>query len=63
MSQTAAFDYIRSGQIPFFRLPQVAADFEGFRAVLLGVPWDSGTTHQPGAGFAPSPMRRVSAPL
>jgi agmatinase len=62
MSQTAAFDYIRAGQIPFFRLPQVT-DFAGFRAILLGVPWDGGTTHQPGARFAPYHVRRVSATL
>jgi agmatinase len=63
MSQTAAFDYIRSGQIPFFRLPQAESDFEGFRAVLLGVQWDGGTAHQPGARFAPVHVRRVSATM
>jgi agmatinase len=55
----AAFDYIRCGQIPFFRLPIGTPDEAD--AVLLGVPYDGGSTLQPGARFAPYHVRRVSA--
>jgi len=63
MSQQSAFEYLRHGQTPFFRLPSAdprqlagAAD-----AVILGVPHDGGTTYQPGARMAPFHVRRVSA--
>jgi agmatinase len=69
---SSAFEYIRHGQIPFFRLPSAGpgdsggqlgdpSRFAGARAVLLGVPWDSGTTYLPGARVAPYHVRRVSA--
>ena len=67
-----ALEYIRHGQTPFFRLPMAGPGesggqigdptrFAGARAVLLGVPWDSGTTYLPGARVAPYHVRRVSA--
>jgi agmatinase len=67
MSQQVAFEYLRHGQTPFFRLPlaKVAERgpraYEGADAVVLGVPFDGGTTYQPGARFAPFHVRRVSA--
>ena len=67
MSQQPAALYLRQGQIPFFRLPMAPAGFgdpacyAGADAVLLGVPWDGGTTYQPGARLAPWDVRRVSA--
>jgi len=62
MAQDPALTYLRHGQSPFFRLP-VAVDAipPGTRAVLLGVPFDLGTTYQPGARLAPWHVRRVSA--
>lgn len=64
-SQSAALDYVRSGQIPFFRLPSVdptsPGSLEGAGAVLLGVPWDGGSTYQAGSKLAPWHVRRVSA--
>jgi agmatinase len=60
MVQSPAFEYLRHGQTPFFRLPveprPARAD-----AVVVGVPHDGGTTYQPGARFAPYHVRRVSA--
>jgi agmatinase len=66
MSQEAAFQYLRHGQMPFFRLPVIdfhagADAYAGAQAVLLGVPFDGGTTYQPGARLAPYHIRRVSA--
>ena len=64
MSQTTAFEYLSHGQIPFFRLPIAPAPARvptGTAAVLLGVPFDGGTTYQPGARLAPFAVRRVSA--
>jgi agmatinase len=69
---SSALDYIRHGQTPFFRLPLAGPGesgaqlgdptrFAGAKAVLLGVPWDSGTTYLPGARVAPYHVRRVSA--
>lgn len=60
MSQQPAAHYLRHGQIPFFRLP-CATSYDGCDAVLLGAPWDGGTTYQPGARLAPWHVRRVSA--
>jgi agmatinase len=64
VTQQSAFEYLSHGQIPFFRLPvaPVAAGApRGARAVLLGVPYDGGTTYRPGARLAPFEVRRVSA--
>jgi agmatinase len=62
MAQDPALTYLRHGQSPFFRLPVViGAPPPGTRAVLLGVPFDLGTTYQPGARLAPWHVRRVSA--
>lgn len=65
MSQQSAAEYLRHGQTPFFRLPQAdlhaAEPYAGAGAVLLGVPYDGGTTYQPGARLAPYAIRRVSA--
>ena len=65
---SSALEYIRHGQTPFFRLPLAEPGpigdprrFAGARAVVLGVPWDSGTTYLPGARVAPYHVRRVSA--
>jgi agmatinase len=60
-------EYIASGQIPFFRLPtathvlDTAPRYAGAGAVLLGVPFDGGSTVQAGARLAPYHVRRVSA--
>jgi agmatinase len=67
MSQLHALEYIRSGQASFFRLPLARLDqsgpatYQGADAVILGVPWDGGTTYQPGARLGPYHLRRVSA--
>jgi agmatinase len=64
MSQAPAFEYLSHGQIPFFRLPVVPAAAgvpPGIGAVVLGVPFDGGTTYRPGARLAPFEVRRVSA--
>ncbi|MBV8759530.1 MAG: agmatinase [Deltaproteobacteria bacterium] len=59
--QTSAFEYLRHGQTPFFRLPSVTWPAEPVDAIVLGVPHDGGTTYQPGARFAPYHVRRTSA--
>lgn len=56
MSQLHPALYVRQGQIPFFRLPTVDVSqgpgaYRGAEVVVLGVPWDGGTTHQPGAAL------------
>jgi agmatinase len=64
MSQQAALEYLAHGQTPFFRLPTALRPSllpAGTGAVLLGVPYDGGTTAAPGARFAPFQVRRVSA--
>ncbi len=65
MSQQPAAEYLRHGQTPFFRLSQAdlraPQPYAGAGAVLLGVPYDGGTTYQPGARLAPYAIRRVSA--
>ncbi|HTO95427.1 MAG TPA: agmatinase [Myxococcales bacterium] len=62
MPQQSALEYIRTGQIPFFRLPLADPRALGEAdAALIGVPFDAGTTYQPGARFAPWHLRRVSA--
>jgi len=72
MQPSPALDYIRHGQTPFFRLPLAAPgpiggserftiDGQSAKAVVLGVPYDSGTTYLPGARVAPYHVRRVSA--
>jgi agmatinase len=59
--QASAFDYLRSGQTPFFRLPTVTWPSEPVDAIVVGVPHDGGVTYQPGARFAPYHVRRTSA--
>lgn len=64
MSQLPALEYLSHGQTPFFRLPASPPQAPlpaGTGAVLLGVPYDGGTTASPGARFAPFHVRRVSA--
>jgi agmatinase len=65
MSQRTALEYIRGGITPFFRLPTISFEssepYSGCDAVVLGVPFDRGTTYRPGARFAPYEIRRVSA--
>jgi agmatinase len=64
VSQQSAQEYLSHGQTPFFRLPLAVRPEplpDGTRAVLLGVPYDGGTTAMPGARFAPFHVRRVSA--
>lgn len=60
MRQSSAFEYLRHGQTPFFRLPTALSLAEPTDAVVLGVPHDGGTTYQPGARFAPYHVRRTS---
>jgi agmatinase len=64
VTQQSAFEYLSHGQIPFFRLPLApvaSGALREARAVLLGVPYDGGTTYRPGARLAPFEVRRVSA--
>ncbi len=64
MGQQPAFEYLAHGQVPFFRLPAAPLSAglpSGAGAVLLGVPYDGGTTYRPGARLAPFEVRRVSA--
>jgi agmatinase len=65
MPQESALEYVRRGVTPFFRLPAIdlasAAPYVDCDAVILGVPYDAGTTYRPGARFAPWEVRRVSA--
>jgi agmatinase len=67
MKQSTAQEYIRHGQTPFFRLPMRDASklgrdaYQGLAAVVLGVPYDGGTTYQPGARLGPYHVRRTSA--
>jgi len=67
MPQQSAAEYLRHGQMPFFRLPVaevgVATPYAGADAVLLGVPYDGAVTYQPGARLAPYHLRRTSALL
>jgi agmatinase len=67
MAQQSVGHYLRHGQIPFFRLEMADIEASGpaaygrADAVVLGVPYDGGTTYQPGARLAPWHLRRVSA--
>jgi agmatinase len=68
MPQSPPLAYVREGQTPFFRLPSTAFDDQGVRryerapdAVLVGAPWDGGTTFNPGARLGPWAVRRASA--
>ena len=67
MPQQSAAEYLRHGQMPFFRLPVAevgsATPYAGADAVLLGVPYDGAVTYQPGARLAPYHLRRTSALL
>jgi agmatinase len=58
--QDSALNYLRHGQTPFFRLP-ASRDVANAEVALLGIPYDAGTTYQPGARLAPFHLRRVSA--
>jgi agmatinase len=62
--------FLRHGQAPFFRLPvdraaggDLADLASGADAVLLGVPFDGGTTVHPGARHAPFAVRQQSVLL
>jgi len=63
--QASAAEYLRHGQTPFFRLPIAdlasVAPYADSDVVLLGVPYDGGTTYRPGARLGPYHLRRVSA--
>jgi agmatinase len=61
--QQPAFEYLRHGGTPFFRLPASpdAGALDGADAAIIGVPHDGGTTYQSGARLAPYHVRRVSA--
>ncbi|NVB37337.1 agmatinase [Pseudenhygromyxa sp. WMMC2535] len=68
MRPEPASAYLAHGQINCFRLPCAPQTqlgdpqrFAGAKAVILGVPWDGGTTYLPGARVAPYHVRRVSA--
>lgn len=67
MKPQSPLDYVRSGQTPMFRLPLSvpsmgeAPDYDGATCVFMGIPYDAGTTHRPGARFAPYQIRRMSA--
>lgn len=70
MSQSDLLAFLRHGQAPFFRLPLSRTGDESLRdiadgadAVLLGVPWDGGTTLHPGARHAPFAVRHESLAL
>lgn len=58
-------EYMRHGQIPFFRLPLADSrdprPYDGAAAVLLGVTYDGGSTFNPGTRFAPRFIRQASA--
>jgi agmatinase len=58
--QQPAFEYLRHGQTPFFRLPG-SPDADVSDVSIVGVPHDGGTTYQPGARLGPYHVRRVSA--
>ncbi|MBA3461702.1 MAG: agmatinase [Deltaproteobacteria bacterium] len=60
--QDSALSYLRHGQTPFFRLP-ASRDVANADVAVLGIPYDGGTTYQPGARLAPFHVRRVSALL
>jgi agmatinase len=63
-AQQSAQEYLAHGQVNFFRLPLIPRPAPlpaGTGAVLLGVPYDGGTTASPGARFAPYQVRRLSA--
>lgn len=62
--QTPAFDYIRHGIAPFPARSEWVGRVErrsSPQAVIVGVPYDGGTTHNPGARFAPYDVRQASA--
>ena len=61
--QRSALEYIRSGVSHFFRLPALEEGRPTPGAVLLGVPYDLGSTHHPGSRFAPWSVRAASVTL
>lgn len=61
MTHSPLHEYLAHGQTPFFRLPLPdAASPEQADAVIFGVPYDGGTTYQPGARLGPYHVRRLS---
>ncbi len=59
------YEYVRHGMTPFFGVPSVdssdpASAYLGARVVLLGIPYDGGTSQNPGARFAPYSVRQAS---
>lgn len=70
MSQSDLLAFLRHGQLPFFRLPlsrpggeDLADVARGADAVIVGVPFDGGTTLHPGARHAPFTVRQQSVTL
>ena len=61
--QHSALEYIRGGVSHFFRLPALDERERNPGAVLLGVPYDLGSTHHPGSRFAPWAVRSASVTL
>jgi agmatinase len=60
MTQATALEFIRSARTSFFRLPLRGELGPAPDAVLMGVPYDGGTTYRPGARFAPFRVREAS---
>lgn len=58
--QRSALEYLRTGVSHFFRLPAQSEAATTPGAVLLGVPYDLGSTHHPGSRFAPWAVRSAS---
>ena len=53
-------DAAYAGILSFMRLPY-SRDLEGADIVVLGVPYDLGTTNRPGARFGPRAIREISS--
>ena len=53
-------DEAYAGILSFMRLPY-SRDLEGTDIVVLGVPYDLGTTNRPGARFGPRAIREISS--
>ena len=67
MKPAGFIDYIRDAAPSFFRLPLAPwsepGAWAGAESVILGVPWDGGTSYRPGARFAPYEVRSQSAAM
>ncbi len=66
MSQQSALEFLAHGQTPFFRLrlaPVAQPLPAATRAVFLGIPFDGGTTYQPGARLVGMDVVEVCPPL